>query len=76
MHIFCKTFKKHTANTFPKKIILISKNKIKGKSRSAIYLTKRTFINENEGDLEIGLEIHLRSFIINMKTYCVKHKKY
>ena len=59
MHIFCKTFKKHTANTFPKKIILISKNKIKGKSRCAICLTKRTFINEIEGDLEIGLEIYL-----------------
>ena len=62
MHVFCKKCKKHTANTFPKKIILISKNKIKGKSRSAIYLTKRTFINEIEGDLEIGLEIYLQFF--------------
>ena len=62
MHIFCKTFKKHTANTFPKKIILISKNKIKGKSRCAICLTKRTFIDETEGDLEIGLEIYIQFF--------------
>ena len=62
MHVFCKKCKKHTANTFPKKIILISKNKIKGKSRNAIYLTKRTFINEIEGDLEIGLEIYLQFF--------------
>ena len=30
MHIYCKKCKKHTGNTFPKKINLISKNKIKG----------------------------------------------
>ena len=62
MHIYCKKCKKHTGNTFPKKIILISKNKIKGKSRCAICLTKRTFIDEIEGDLEIGLEIYLQFF--------------
>ena len=62
MHIYCKKCKKHTANTFPKKIILISKNKIKGKSKCAICLTKRTFINETEADLEIGLEIYLQVF--------------
>ena len=53
---------KHTNNTFPKKLILISKNKIKGKLRCAICLTKRTFIDEIEGDLEIGLEIYLQFF--------------
>ena len=63
MHIFCKTFKKHTANTFPKKIILISKNKIKGKSRCAICLTERSFIDEIEYDLESALEIYLQFFI-------------
>ena len=31
MHIYCKKCNKHTGNTFPKKLILISKNKIKGK---------------------------------------------
>ena len=62
MHICCKKCNKHTSNTFPKKLILISKNKIKGKSRCAICLTKRTFINEIEGDLEIGLEIYLQFF--------------
>ena len=36
MHIYCKKCKKHTGNAFPKKIILISKDKIKGKSRCAI----------------------------------------
>ena len=45
MHIFiAKTVKKHTGNTFPKKLILISKNKIKGKSKCAICLTKK-FVN-------------------------------
>ena len=51
MHICCKKCKKHTRNTFPKKIILISKKKIKGKSRCVICLTKRYFIDEIEGDL-------------------------
>ena len=64
MHIYCKKCNKHTSNTFPKKIILISENKIKGKSRYAICLTERTFIDEIEGkyDLESELEIYLRFF--------------
>ena len=64
MHIYCKKCNKHTGNTFPKKIILISENKIKGKSRYAICLTERTFIDEIEGnyDLESELEIYLRFF--------------
>ena len=53
MLIYCKRCNKHTSNTFPKNLILISKNKIKGKSRCAICLTNRTFIDESEGDLEI-----------------------
>ena len=45
MHIFiAKTVKKYTGNTFPKKLIVISKNKIKGKSKCAICLTKK-FVN-------------------------------
>ena len=60
----CKNHKKHTGNTFPKKLILISKNKIKGKSKCAICLTKRTFIDEIEGkyDIESELEIYLQFF--------------
>ena len=42
MHIYCKNCKKYTGNTFPKKLVLISKNKIKGKSKCAICLTERT----------------------------------
>ena len=38
--MYCKNCKKHTGNTFPKKIVLISKNKIKGKSKWAIFLMK------------------------------------
>ena len=53
---------KYTSNTFPKKINFNFKNKIKGKSRCNICLTKRTFIDEIEGDLEIGFEIYLQFF--------------
>ena len=49
MHIYCKKSNKHTGNTYPMKIILISKDKIKGKSKCAIYLTDE--IDEIEGDL-------------------------
>ena len=52
MHIYCKKCKKHTRNTFQKKIILISKNKIKGNSRCAICLTERYFIDEIQYDPE------------------------
>ena len=62
MHIYCKKCKKHTSNTFPKKIILISKKKIKGKSKCAICLTQGTFIDKIEGDLETELEIYFQFF--------------
>ena len=62
MHMYCKNCKKHTGNTFPKKLILISKNKIKGKSRCAICLTESTFIHEIEYDLESELGIYLQLF--------------
>ena len=62
MHIYCKKCSKHTANTFPKKLVLISKNKIKGKSRCAICLTKRSFIDEVQYDLKSALEIYLQFF--------------
>ena len=54
MVIYCKKCNKHTRNTYPKKIILISKDKIKGKSKCAICLTERTFIDEIEGDLDVN----------------------
>ena len=62
MHMYCKSCKKHTGSTFPKKLILISKNKIKGKSKCAIYLAEKTFIHEIKYDLESKLEIYLRFF--------------
>ena len=64
LHMYCKNCKKHTGNTFSKKIFLISKNKIKGKSKYPIYLTERTFIHEIEDkyDLESELEIYLQFF--------------
>ena len=62
MHIYCKKCNKHTANTFPKKLVLISRNTIKGKSRCAICLTERTSVDEIEHDPEIALEIYLQFF--------------
>ena len=62
MHIYCKKCNKHTSNTFPKKIILISKNKVKGKSKCTICLTERTFIDQIKGDLESELEIYFQFF--------------
>ena len=62
MHIYCKKCKKHTSNTFPKKLVLISKNKIKVKSRRAICLTEKFFIDEIQYDLENALEIYLQFF--------------
>ena len=62
MHLYCKKCKKHTRNTFPKKLVLMSKNKIKGKSRCAICLTERSFIDEIQYDLEYALEIYLHFF--------------
>ena len=65
--MYCKNCKKHTVNTFPKKnkiIMFISKNEIKGKSKCAICLTKRSFIHESEGnyELENELQIYLQFF--------------
>ena len=62
MHIYCKKCKKHTSNTFPKNLILISKNKIKEKSKCAICLTEMSFIHEIEYDLGSELEIYLQFF--------------
>ena len=64
MNIYCKYYKKYTGNTSPKKLDLISKNKIKSKSKCAICLTKRTFIHkiEDKYDLESELEIYFQFF--------------
>ena len=53
-------YNKYTGNTFPKKLLLISKNRLKGKSRCTICLTERSFIHEIEYDLESELEIYLQ----------------
>ena len=54
----------NTANTFRKKLVLISKNKIKEKSKCAICLTEGTFIHEIEDKygLESESEIYLQFF--------------
>ena len=48
MHIYRKNCKKHIGNTFPKKLILISKNKIKEKSKCVICLTERALVDKIE----------------------------
>ena len=58
--MYCKNCKKHAGNMFPKKLVLISKNKIKGKPKCAICFTERTFIREIEG--KYGLETELDIF--------------
>ena len=63
MRLYCKKCKGHTSNTFPKKLVLISNNKTKGKSRCFICLTERSFIDEVEYDLKSALEIYLQFFI-------------
>ena len=44
MDIYCKMCNKHTANTFRKKLVLFSKNKIKGESRCAICFNKKLLL--------------------------------
>ena len=34
MRLYSKKCKRHTSNTFPKQLVLISNNKIRGKSRN------------------------------------------
>ena len=63
MRLQFKKCKRHTSNAFPKKIVLISSNKIKGKSRCFVCLTERSFIDEIEYDLESALEIYFQFFI-------------
>ena len=58
----CKNWKKYPGNPFPKKLISISKTKIKGKSKCTIWLTKKSFIHEiqDKYGLESKLEIPLQ----------------
>ena len=62
MHLYCKKCNKHTANTFPKKIVLFSRNKTKGESRCAICFPKRSFIDDIKYDSESALEVYLQIF--------------
>ena len=72
MQIYCKSCKKHTGNTFPKKIDPNSKRKNKGKWKCVIFLTKRTFIQEIEDkyDLENDMK-YIFNFLL---TDVIKHE--
>ena len=61
MRLCCKKCKRHTSNTFPKNLVLVSNNKIKGKSR-CFCLTERYFIDKVQYDLENASEIYLQFF--------------
>ena len=92
MHILCKKCSKHTANTFPKNLVLISNNKIKGKSRCAICLTERYFIDDFKYDIKFIFNFlltditNMESILSNLKpiktkkqtgtTYCFGCKDY
>ena len=56
--------KKHTGNTLPQKLIMISKNKTKGRAKCAIFLSERTFIDkiEDEYHLESKLKVYFHFF--------------
>ena len=64
MQIFCKNCKEHTWNTLPKKLVPISKNIIKEKSKGALCLTEKTFIHEIEDkyDIESKVKVYLKFF--------------
>ena len=63
MHMCCKSCKKQTGNTFPNKLVLILKNKIKGKSKCAICLTEKSFILEIEDKEFVHLKILMQNFM-------------
>ena len=71
MQIYCKNCKEYTSNTFPKKLVLISKNKIKGKSKCAICLAEKNFIHEIKGD-EYGLKNKLKIYLSVFADGCYK----
>ena len=49
--MYCKNCKKHVGDTFPKKLALISKNKIKGKSKCGICFDWKDFYSWNWGQI-------------------------
>ena len=63
MHMCCKSCKKQRGNTFPRKLVLTSENKIKGKSKCAICLTEKSFILEIEDKEFVHLKILMQNFV-------------
>ena len=63
MHMCCKSCKKQTGNTFPRKLVLTSENKIKGKSKCAICLTEKSFILEIEDKEFVHLKVLMQNFV-------------
>ena len=82
MYLYFKNCKIQRGNTFSIKLVLILKNKIKGKSKCAICLTEMTFIHDIEDKYSLGseLEICLQFFIDFIKKHedllCKVYEKY
>ena len=72
MQIYCQNCRKDIGNTHLKKIVSISKNIIKEKSKCAICLTERTFIHEikDKYDLKSKLKVYPKFFT----DQCYKRK--
>ena len=82
MYIYCEICRKHTGNTFSKKLILISKNKLRRKSKCAICLTQKTFYAWNWRQISPRKWIRSLSSVFywlmlwkKMGTYCVRCRK-
>ena len=56
MLIYCQKCKKYTGDTFPKKLVLTSKNKIRGKLKCFDCLSEKSFIHEI-GDYDLDYEL-------------------
>ena len=60
MQIYCSRYKKFTDNPCPKKLVIITNKKIKGKSRCADCMAIRSF-----SDKKNGIEAVLFQFFID-----------
>ena len=53
MQIYCENCKKHTERPHPKILVLISNEKVKGKSKYVDCLTDRTFFDKINDEYEL-----------------------
>ena len=73
MQIYCKNCKKRTGNTFPRKLVPISKNTIK-KIKMCYFLTERTFIHEIEDKYDLESKVKVYPKFITDRCYRRKRR--